>query len=140
MRLENYLISADEKTSEEIEESIDGDFVWELANSIRCLAQTVKDRFKIERFLRDELCPTYKSKAPRLVKALLEELGYTKEDESNVSNVMFPSKLATTSTPICSQNTLSININVVSEAIRSILEKPPLPAKNSPKKKILNKK
>lgn len=140
MRLENYLISADEKTSEEIEESIDGDFVWELANSIRCLAQTVKDRFKIERFLRDELCPTYKSKAPRLVKALLEELGYTKEDESNVSNVMFPSKLATTSTPICSQNTLSININVVSETIRSILEKPPLPAKNSPKKKILNKK
>ena len=135
MRLENYLISADEKTSEEIEESIDGDFVWELANSIRCLAQTVKDRFKIERFLRDELCPTYKSKAPRLVKALLEELGYTKEDESNV---IFPSKL--TSTPICSQNTLSININVVSETIRSILEKPPLPAKNSPKKKILNKK
>lgn len=110
---------------------IDGDFVWELADSIRWLARAGKDRFKIERFLFDELCPIYEPRAPRLVRCLLEELGYA--DRKHELQKTTKSERAQTSIPTTSSNSLivantgslksfSVNVNVVSEAIRSILE------------------
>lgn len=112
---------------------IDGDFVWELADSIRWLARAGKDRFKIERFLFDELCPVYESRAPRLVRSLLEELGYA-DRKRELQKTTTKSDRAQTSIPATSSSSLvvantsdslksfSVNVNMVSEAIRSILE------------------
>lgn len=89
--------------------------MWELANSIRCLAHTVKSRFKIERFLFDELCPLYQDKCPRLFQSLLEELSLSKQEDAGHQNVDPAVKTQASQ--------WSINVNMVSEAIKSIMEK-----------------
>lgn len=126
----------DDEDDDDSSYGIDGDFVWELADSIRWLARAGKDRFKIERFLFDELCPAYESRAPRLVRSLLQELGYAERKREQLQKTTPKSvdRCAQTSIPATSSSSLvvantsdssksfSVNVNMVSEAIRSILE------------------
>lgn len=142
LRLENYVVW---QHHVENEEAIDGDFVWELANSIRCLAQSVRgERFKIERFVRDELYATYRTTVPDLMRALFEELGYEIKDEEVESSddccdvIALDSKrrrwrrrrrfVSTSSLDnhhyvLMPSTPFSINADMVSDAIRGILEK-----------------
>lgn len=67
---------------------VDEDFVWELANSVRWLSQTFKQRFKIEKFLFGEIYAGYhdSTAASELVQSLMEELGYDKADDDDDSD------------------------------------------------------
>lgn len=70
---------------------LDEDGIWEIANWIRFLSQTFKERFKIEKFLFGEVYATYASStsslaitsSQELMSSLMEELGYDKEDKEN---------------------------------------------------------
>lgn len=138
LRLESYIASHDDYH----ETSVDGDFIWELADSIRWLARVGKERFKLERFLYDELCPVYESRAPLLMRNLLEELGFSlkkKDTTENEQNALASSRLGVLN-PAHSFDTFSANIDMVSEAIRNILEKSSKPSTSGKKKKRKSKK
>ena len=54
-----------------------------MANSIKWLSRTFKQRFKIEKFLFGEIYNAYHMGATNeMVKAIMEELGYDKDDEN----------------------------------------------------------
>lgn len=114
MALEEYINS--NSSSSKI--SIDEDFVWEVANSVRWISQTFKEKFKIEKFLFGEIYPSYFAIAPELILSLMEELGYDKEenlDEScNSSNAASASNSLLV-TPNKSPNRLLKNDNNYSQ-------------------------
>lgn len=84
LHMENYII-CNQVASGSIK--VDDDFVWEMANSIRWLSQTFKQRFKIEKFLFGDVYAAYHGGAAlELVQALMEELGYDKDDEDDDEN------------------------------------------------------
>lgn len=96
----------------------DEDFVWELANSVRWLSQTFKQRFKIEKFLFGELYAAYHTgPATEIIQSLMEELGYDKEetddddddhdhDTSNTSNTVESALKVATSPNLITGNLL----------------------------------
>ena len=59
---------------------VDDDWVWEIANQIRWLSQTFRDKFKIDKFVFGEIYAGFHAAAPEFVLNLMEELGYDKED------------------------------------------------------------
>lgn len=82
---------------------IDEDFVWEVANSVRWISQTFKEKFKIEKFLFGEIYPSFFSIAPELILSLMEELGYDKEENLDES--------CNSSNPASASNSLVVTPN-----------------------------
>ncbi len=60
---------------------VDEDHVWEIANMIRWLNQTFKEKFKIDKFVFGEIFSTYSAIASDFIFALMEEMGYDKDDK-----------------------------------------------------------
>lgn len=98
---------------------VDDDFVWEIANSIRWLSQTFKDKFKIEKFLFGEIYSNYFVIAPELIVGLMEELGYDKDDNLDENNTSLNSSASPSTsiliTPHKSPSALSKNSNNYSQ-------------------------
>ena len=65
---------------------MDEDWIWEIANYIRWISQTFRDKFKIERFLLGEIDSNYIAIAPDFIIGLKEELGYDNHDTDNSSD------------------------------------------------------
>ena len=76
LQIENYIVQNGSKSK------VDDDWVWEIANLIRWLSQTFKEKFKIEKFLFGEIFTTYHSNSPEFILSLMEELGYDKDDNN----------------------------------------------------------
>jgi hypothetical protein len=76
LQIENYIVQNGPKSK------VDDDWVWEIANLIRWLSQTFKEKFKIEKFLFGEIFTAYHSNSPEFILSLMEELGYDKDDNN----------------------------------------------------------
>jgi hypothetical protein len=104
LQVENLILNATTK--------IDDDCVWEVANSIRWLNQTFKEKFKIEKFLFGEIYSNYYQMSPEFILNLMEELGYDKEDNNNNNNAAdTSSEISDTTTTTTNNNTTIANGN-----------------------------
>jgi hypothetical protein len=90
LQIENYMVTNYDCDIKKV--CVDYDYIWEIANSIRWLNQTFRDKFKIDKFLFGEIYPNYYSNAPDFILSLMEELGYDKE-ETNDSPPHSPSPI-----------------------------------------------
>ncbi len=91
LQIEHYIIVHSTSKSKHV----DDDWIWEIANLIRWMSQTFREKFKIEKFLFTDIYGTYHHVNPDFVIALMEELGYDKDDGDESSNQALSEKTDT---------------------------------------------
>jgi hypothetical protein len=82
LKIENYILS----NTIGSRVRVDDDCVWEIANSVRWISQTFKEKFKIEKFLFGDIYAAYFAQASDFIQSLMEELGYDKDEKSSSSD------------------------------------------------------
>jgi hypothetical protein len=88
LQIENYITqnSSNGIASSTTKLKLDDDWIWEIANSIRWLSQTFREKFKIERFLFGEIYANYFMSGGEFILSLMEELGYDKDENNLLAN------------------------------------------------------
>ncbi len=90
----------------------DEDGIWEIANSIRWLNHTFKDKFKIEKFIFGEIYSMYYATAPDFIIGLMEELGYDKDEKLNESSEKNEEKDVKSPDSLSAYNSSHLSTNV----------------------------
>jgi hypothetical protein len=119
---------------------LDEDFVWDVANSIRWLSQTFKEKFKIEKFLFGELYAAYNGQAGEIISSLMEELGYDIESHAGApTNAPDEATTTTNSTAASPASSKTISpAKIASQTTTTTVRSPVLDTVDSGKSALSN--